>query len=394
MGSALAQRASQREVYGAVTGHVSCADTNQPARLTSITLQAVAEVAKGAGEKPATEGPAAESNALSLTTYKTRLDGSFFVPRVKPGRYYVVVQKPGYLSPVAQFTREEIDHPNDETRALIAASIPMVTVNANESANVEVRLMHAGTIGGTVRFDDGTGASEMFVSLERRAKDGKWVDTQGGGRSQTDDQGRYRVTGLPAGDYRLLTRLEIDDIKTSAVFGGSRSNWSYTKYELHFYFGDTFRQKEAKVLKLGEGEEAPSADFAIPVAKLHSVSGSLVNVRSGRAINAGTVRLFTADDNVETGSAKVEVDEPTFRFDFVPEGEYVVRVEDARDVTREIPVLPKGNFGSTEAKEMVLHSYGHYEAPFLVQTDVIGVTLPMPEREAKGQKSTSASSQE
>jgi len=169
-----------------------------------------------------------------------------------------------------------------------------------------------------------------------------------------------------------------------SLFGGSHSMMSNTKSSLSFYFGDTFLRKDAKTIKLDEGQSASGIDFTIPVSKLHAISGSLVDAGSGRVLNSGTVALFTADGEQQIESVSLSADDTTFRLEFVPEGTYSVRVADAREVVRELQpsTSPYGD-PEPKYKETTVKSYGKYEAPFKVESEMTGVTLPIPSASAR-----------
>jgi len=374
------------QAYGAVTGHVSCVDTNLPARLAKVTLVPVVESASTpkAQTLKANQPEEFKPMPLNLSVNSTHLDGSYAIARVRPGRYYVIVQQPGYLSPVAEFSQDQIDHPTDADKAEIAKLVPEVAVGAGETSNVDVRLLRAASIEGTIRYDDGTPSPEYRVSIERKNSEGKWVQNDGVSGAQTDDAGHFRATGLAAGEFRLATSLHVDVTKVDSLFGGSHSMMSNFKSALSFYFGDTFIRKDAKTIKLGDGQSASGIDFTIPVSKLHTISGSLVDARSGRVLNAETVALFTPDGEQQIESVSLAADDTTFRLEFVPEGTYTVKVGDAREVVRELEPSKDGyQYAEPRYKETTVKSYGKYEAPFKVESEMTGVTLPIPSAGAR-----------
>ncbi len=365
--SASAQRAAG--AYGAVSGNIVCTDTNLPARLIEVTL---ASVPDPGALNTGTDKPIART----LSTFQSHLDGSFLIPHVTPGRYYVIAQKPGYLSPVAQYTRDEVERPTPEMRATLEKTIPMVTVAPNQTSTINIALVRAASISGTIKWDDGTPAAGLPVRFKRRNKNGKWVPVSIGGAA-TDDLGHFHAGGLPAAEYQLSTGLTIDEIFRDTIFGDASSMASQSKQSIAIYFGDTFFEKDAKPLKIGEGEDV-SADLSIPVSKLHTLTGALVDARSGHVINAGKVTLWTAQGDEEIVTTDVDNDEPVFRLEFVPEGEYTLRVTGAQDVARqEIPQCA-GCIGTRQFKTTVLKSYGTYEAPFVMQTDRANLILPVP----------------
>lgn len=79
---------------GRVTGHVSCADTNEPARFATVSVFRASPK----------EGQAYDSeHAISVVT---DTDGTFVVEHLEDGPYYVIAELPGYLSQISQFTED------------------------------------------------------------------------------------------------------------------------------------------------------------------------------------------------------------------------------------------------------------------------------------------------
>jgi hypothetical protein len=369
-----AQQASKPTAFGTVAGSVTCTDTNLPARLVRVALSPIPEattaVLRRAPNQPDFNAPAPHVVRL----YQTYLDGSFVIPHVTPGRYFVIVQQPGYLSPVAQYNAEEMESPTPEMLEKLEKTLPTVLVVPNQTASADIRLVRAASITGTIRFDDGSPAPGLSLRFQRQDNDGKWVDTATGNRVRTDDLGHFHAAGLPAAEYRILTSLYLDEAVTDQLFGGSSSSTSSTKQSVNIFLGDTFFRKDAKLLKVGDGEDA-TANITIPNSKLHRISGSLIDARTGSTINAGKISLTTADGQA-IASGEVERDDPVFLLEFVPEGEYTVHILDAREVTRQpLPPAPGRYIDVPQFKETVVTRYQGFEAPLIVQGDQSGVTF-------------------
>lgn len=387
--SVCAQQAAQnspKPVYGSVTGHVYCSDTNDPARLGTVTLPPIADTLKSSFTKqnidPHTPRPV-------FRPVPTLLDGSFTMPRVTPGYYYVVVQYPGYLSPISQFTSEEIAHPSPKMQKFIADTVPTIAVDANRTTTTDIRLQHGASISGTVRFDDGSPAAGLHVRLFHKDEKDGWIEVVLGtstysSRSQTNDQGYYRLSGLAAGEYIVRVDFDLEDIVFSSFFT-TGSSTEGVRYSIPIYSGGKMREKDAKSISLHDGEDDSSEDIIIPVTKLHSVSGAIVEASNGRAINSGTVVLLNSDDKTQAASAKVDGDSATFHFDFVPEGSYILKITNARDVSREeIPMGPPGVtvFPPTRIQETMIKAYEPAEQAIIVQGDMSGIVIPVPDKSA------------
>ena len=135
--------------FGVVSGHVYLAGSNVPARLVNVNLQPLQVQEEKATFSPGRVTP------LPFTVYQTDLAGSYTIPHVAAGLYYVIVNAPGFLSPFAEFTSEELKNPSPEIAKRIAESLPVISVGPNATVMHDVRLQRGASLSGTVRFDDG-----------------------------------------------------------------------------------------------------------------------------------------------------------------------------------------------------------------------------------------------
>ena len=365
--------------FGSVSGHVYFAGSNAPARLVAIALQPlqVTETPRfHEGQRP----------ALSFQVYQTGLDGSYTIPSIEPGNYYVVVTEPGYLSPFTQFTPEQMAHPTPDFAQRIAATLPVVSVRPNAVSTIDVSLQRGAGLSGTVRFDDGTPFAAARVQVQRRSAEGKWTGLSSFSTEPlADPDGRWEVSGLLPGEYRVRVDLSLNDRRQSTLLGNSSASSSFDRYSLSIYSGDTAREKEAKSLKLEENEQRDGEDLVIPVSRLHGISGAVVDATSGQPLNGGQVEVLYADDGSYAFSAEIDPDTRTFDFPFMPEGEYKLRIGNAREVRLE-PPLPEDfnpDFPNRNRRQVTVRQYGPGEVPIVVQGDMTGVSLPVKSKAAQ-----------
>ena len=380
------QTEKKRQPTTTVTGHVHCADTNAPARLASIMLEPV-RVLDSAGHWSSRS----EEEEVTMTAVETTLDGSFLIPKVVPGTYYVIAYKQGYLSPLANFPEDVLTHPSDEDRKHIAAAVPKITIEAGLPASIDLRLERGAAISGAILFDDGTPAAGLAVHALVRRKQGQketwtalppspFITTRD---AQTDDLGHYRLIGLSPREYIVQVTLELKNtlfgLHPGQVGGSSMPNQLAS---IAFYSGSTARQHDATPFKLTAGEERSGEDFIIPLAKLHSVTGELVAAHDGHPLNHGYVKLIDADDKSELEHSKIERTDGKFHLYFVPEGNYLLHVSDAADVTYEDIPFPPGTMPPTHEETHILHIYGHADQPINIHDDVPTVVISVPEKSA------------
>ena len=367
---------------GSITGYITLPSSNLPARNARVTLEPVPQL----GTKPPDSGGSlgVEGNH---TIVETLPDGSFRFPAVSPGNYYVIADKLGFVSPIGALTRADLEHPTDQSLARMAKLLTGVTVVANKNSEVKVQLHLGAVVAGTVRFDDGSPDTGARVQLKTRDDKGKWTlyrTTALGsffGDVHTDDRGQYRITGLPAGQYVLLSTLGISEMQTNFVFGGQGGSSSRPIFSLDIYQGQTFRPADAKPINLTEAEDAEGNDVEIPVAKLHSLTGSLAEQRTGHQINAGRVALVFPGSEDILATTGVASEDGQFHFAFVPEGTYTLRVTNARDVVREEISNGKGAMPPTRTRERVTATYADAAQPIVFNGDQTGLVvsvLPAP----------------
>lgn len=352
--------------YGAISGHVSFAGNNAPVRFASVALQPIESKNSGKASTP------------SFTVYETDLAGDFHIDHVPSGSYYVVVKHPGSLSPFASFTQAELEHPSPEIAQKIAAAIPAVSLRPGQPATINLALHTGASISGVVRFDDGTPYADAFVQLKRHGSDGKWTAPNAvDAYVHADHEGHWDFAGLPPGEYRVEVALQLEDRKQSSLLGENSSMWSNTKLSVPVYLGDTSREQDAKVITMDEGQQVTGQDITIPVSKMHTVTGAVVDHRTGQALNAGKVNLAFADGGKQLCSADIDPETRSFSIPFVLEGNYKLSVENAREARIEITPYPEGSFGSPQRKETLVRAYAPGNMPLVVQSDVSGVNLPV-----------------
>jgi hypothetical protein len=386
-GSAFAQAtATKPEATGTVSGHATCSDTNQPARMARVILKPVDY--RDNSVKDDFSPASVRANAVPVV--QTDLDGNFGMTKVKPGQYFVFVDKQGYLSPVAGFDWRDLKTPTPEIRKRMLIEVPTVTVTAGVDSRVEVRLRRGAAISGRVLFDDGTPAAGVTLDLKAKDANGAWQDEMPvsygfGYDNVTDDRGQFRLAGLTGGEYLVAVFLTTMKGVITGFVGDQSADYR-DRYDLVAYSGGVFREKDAVPVKVAAGEERTGADVEIPLTKLHRVSGMVVHGPQGQIVNAATVSMRYEDDNDPIATVEVGKVDDSFHFEFVPEGEYVLEVKDARDVTREEVSDPRAFLIPTQTKETVVHRYGDGSTMLIVKGETSDVLVAVPERQEPTEK--------
>ena len=363
-----AQRPAQLPT-GTLTGQVLCDDTGRPARMASVTLIPIV-----VPDQSIARSKSGTQSSVGTPTIQTLLDGSFTFKNVAPGNYYVIVEKVGYVS-VTQIREQELTRLSKSQEEMLASLLSPVVVAANRITTFQTTLHRGAVIAGTVRFDDGSPDTTAAMSVMHRDKSGKWVpfvtdvvwsDTG----VFTDDQGGFRVPGLPRGEYLLKTALVIDGGVVRRDGGGMISA---LPYRLDIFYGEGIRQRDAKAIKLNDGETSDFNNIEIPLARLHSVSGAVVSAETGATVNSARVELHFADDGTLLTGTNANSDTGEFHFPYVPEGEYTIKARLASDVVRGEYICPE--CASPPVGERIIRAYYDASQPIIIHSEMNGVTI-------------------
>jgi Carboxypeptidase regulatory-like domain len=358
--ASVAQNNSAKSATGTVTGHVYCADTNAPARMARVRLESVKDDASDHERG----NPRTSSDMPVGGIVQTALDGSFMIPNVPPGRYYVIATLTGYLSPRSG------DDDEDESRPPAPAGKPPVTtskvdVQSDQTASIDIRLKRGAAVSGTIRFDDGSPAVGIHVGpvYMSQTKSSASDDFGVAGDVVTNDLGHYRISGMRGGIYCVEALLSHLDLVPTANHDSPFSDMM--RSVLVVYSGDATRKNAAASFTLTSGEERTGEDITIPLNKLHTVSGVVTAVRDGHPINAGNLVLMSPEDKELVADAEIASD-GTFQIEAVPEGSYILRIRGAHDTM-------KG------AGEQTTRQYGNLEQPLKIESDIPNLALAVPD---------------
>ena len=192
--------------YTSVSGHVICGDTGLPGRFAAVQL---------VPEKPqkttfaADLGTVKDSKGFAKALAKnmaqpkkgtglsavSSIDGSFEMPKVPAGTYYVVAQLSGYPSPFSALTSMERFAADADAISRIQALAEKIVVQS-APVRLDVRLERGGSISGVIHYGDGSPAAGVSPVLMALQENGKWKADFDPGNQQkhtTDDRGRYRT---------------------------------------------------------------------------------------------------------------------------------------------------------------------------------------------------------
>lgn len=370
-----AQEQEKTQTTGSVAGNVIYADTKVPGRLAQVVLVRLAEPDKSGAKKEQKVKPCGLG---CLTT--AGLEGNFLLESVPVGRYLVSVAQTGVVPALARLDLEALNliplAEADETKLKDALPyLTLVTVEAGKTARVTVNLRHGGSISGAVSYDDGAPAVGIRVHLLRKTEAGHYLEANlmslGSAASNatllgfnTDDQGRFRIAGLAPGSYALRAEVPLGMLKNFASTlknvlavslsgDGKKSKASLENLGssmgagLSVYSGNVFSKKDLKPVELGENEQYGAADLVIPLSGMHTVTARVVDGATGKGVEIAQVELLDTEGKERLREEYVD-DDGSCSFEYVPEGNYVLRVVNAMEVKEESK--KSAPYGSAEMK--------------------------------------------
>ena len=391
---AQAQQSTPVAVGGTVTGHVTCGDTQRPARFATVVLFSVPALSTPAAKPGATPDAnikIAEKamSTLSMVQTQTDVDGSFFASGVAPGDYYVFASVPGYVQPknimlAAYEAGADLGKP--------IPGIPRVHVLSERPSQADLTVERGAALSGKVMWDDGSPAARVLVWIvtakgKNQEFPPQFYMVQFNGSHEglvgvSDDLGHFRIAGMLPGEYLVKGTVETNS-RMTIQRGVYNLKGMATDSPLTAYAPAAFHQADAKKITLHAAEERGDVELTINLSGLHSVSGRVMSLEDHHGINSGRIRLEDTQDKEFSRSTGVDAN-GEFTVTFVPPGTYNLRVTDAADTERHNE-KPTKEEPLPNATEITLRSYADgKQAVIVTDSDVTGQTLELvPAKTAK-----------
>ena len=299
-----------------VKGRVVFDDSERPVRRTQIGLFQL---------------PSSRSTERTSVTDR---DGRFVIEDVPTGVYFAMVNSPGIISPLAFMTLTDRGPAENFDLKPIREYCTEVIVDGSD-VNVTVHARRGGAISGKVTYSDGDPAIDVQVAVTRRsAKKSTRILTGLSAASlmslRTDDRGRYRVAGLPPGEY-IVSAAEANTSKNNrrgpdAFFAGLFGSDAL----LVTYYGGGSRKDDAIKLEVTTGSETSDIDITLLDSTPHTVRGSVIAKLDRVPLPGATLSIRLPDVATWFGSEAQQIStdsEGIWVLDGIPDGTYLVSVE-------------------------------------------------------------------
>jgi hypothetical protein len=215
----------------------------------------------------------------------TDTQGRFDIKELPAGRYTMTVSKAGFVT--LQYGQRR---PSE-------SGTPIELADGQSLEKISVALPRGSVLGGRVVDEFGEPVANASVTAWRYAyQAGARRMTQGGqnSRDTTDDQGHYRLFGLPPGEYYVSAMLRGGAEVTDAI--GEVSGYAAT------YYPGTPNVAEAGRVTLAVSQENTNINFGLIATRLVRVSGSVM-MSDGAAATNGNVMLIPLNATGRPGIA-------------------------------------------------------------------------------------------
>lgn len=242
----------------------------------------------------------------------TDAQGRFEIKELPAGRYTVTASKGGFVA--LQYGQRR---PSE-------SGTPIELGDGQTLDKLTISLPRGSVLGGRITDEFGEPVANASVTAWRYAYSAGARRMMPGGqnaRDTTDDQGRFRLFGLPPGDYYVSATLRGNGPEVTDPMG-ELSGYAST------YFPGTSNVAEAGRVTLAVAQENTGVSFGLIATRLVRVSGQVL-MSDGEPATNGTVMLLPATANgrpaiaMQQGGNGMRVDQNgTFRISNVAPGRY------------------------------------------------------------------------
>lgn len=256
-------------------------------------------------------GAAASSSPAGRMATLTDATGHFSVSGIMPGRYFVTVEKSGYIS--SSYRSNESDG----------------ALTIDNSKTIDVQLTQCGAIAGRIADANGENLAGAIVALYQSRLAGDKITLTAVNQTSSNDLGAYRFFDLLPGRYYIAVfyrdAASVYGLRMAAKDRAVDAGDPTEDYLLTWYPG-TSETSSAIPVKLKGGQSLEGLNLQLSMARSAVVEGSVENVPANTVVRV----MLTPEGQVTLGTRQdfpLEPGNSHFFFKSVPPGEYMLRAE-------------------------------------------------------------------
>ena len=358
-----------------VRGRVVFDDTDRPVRRSEISLM---------------QFPVRGEQVGSATDR----EGRFVINNVRSGVYFAWVNSPGIIAPFA-FMKINENGPEEAMNVkAIKEYCTEVIVNGSD-VNVTIHARRGGIISGKVTYSDGDPAINAIMAIIRRNEKEPvrvfaGLSAAGLLSAHTDDRGRYRISGLPPGEYVVSASEKNTVMKEQRArrdMGGLDSLFGSSDALSVTYYGGGNKIDDALKLEVEANSELADIDVVLADTTPHAVRGSVIAKLDQIPLAGATVVIKRKDqtDWFAQNNQQVRTDEQgQWILEDVPDGVYSLQVTGPDDIpvpgAQPKPAASDDDDDPSSVKQVPTRKFVANETPITVAGgDLIVDPIALPE---------------
>jgi hypothetical protein len=270
----------------------------------------------------------------TVATGRTDADGIYELKNVPTGNYFIAASAPGFV------TGKEND---------MLAKLRYVTVVGGKSVGpFDFELVREGVIAGIVTDVAGKPIPSIPITVSTEsvpagAGPGRYAEN-----IRTDNQGRYRVVGMPPGKYRVAAG------HWPLLSGTYRGRPGYRR----IFYPNAVDEAAARVFDVGPGSEVTGIDFNLgQPTRTFAVRARIIDDKSGKPVEGLYYNLGAYSNGKRVGGRGSGDNRSDDRGEIVladlPPGEYSISVPASKGISRKDEPQTPNYFGESRHFEVV-----------------------------------------
>ena len=210
--------------------------------------------------------------------------GRFAFLNVAKSRYVLQVSRTGFVSSSALY--------QNDARLGIPFAVD------RDLSDLNVRLTPAATISGKVRHSDGEAAVGVTVLAYREFYERNRHEYDVGARSVTDDNGQYRLFGLPPGHYYVAANyspFQGDENVREELVRDSYGQLVVRERTVTTFLPSSPTLGNATQVTVQAGLDVGTADISLALSRTATIKGKILSGQTGRNAEGATITLLRED---------------------------------------------------------------------------------------------------